>query len=473
MPETWDGIAFDEQGVCNICRESEKKVQIDWDERQKWLNEILRKYQNYAKRKGIKYDCIVGYSGGKDSAYTLLAIAKKYAMKPLVVTSDHGFSLSPEAEWNLMEIPKILDCDHLRFTPGSALRNALCRRGSEVNGDFCWHCHNGLGTLTARVASQWNIPLVIWGEPSAEYKTFGEIYSYDDLEEPNKEHFEKGVSAQGAPPEIMVPPGYEVRDLMPMLWPEGEFELKAVYLGNYEPWNQREKVEIITQELGWKHCATEGTYVDWDKVDCPYEPVRDWQKFIKRGFGRTTFQASKDIREGLITREKALRLVEELDGRRPRVLDPFLAEVEMTEEEFNQITRRHVVAAITAVAMGARIIEKHFTLDKEGYGPDHWFSMDKPELNQLVTSIRAVEKMLGDGRKKLLEIEKNSYIWGTRCIVLNKNKVAGDMLEEKDLDYKRPCLGLRPEFSRLVLERPLKRSLKKNKAVNLSDLDLQ
>ena len=49
MPETWDGIAFDEQGVCNICRESEKKVQIDWDERQKWLNEILRKYQNYAK----------------------------------------------------------------------------------------------------------------------------------------------------------------------------------------------------------------------------------------------------------------------------------------------------------------------------------------------------------------------------------------------------------------------------------------
>jgi hypothetical protein len=128
-----------------------------------------------------------------------------------------------------------------------------------------------------------------------------------------------------------------------MTWPEGEFPLKAIYLGNYEPWDQREHVEIITRELGWKHYPTEGTYVDWDKVDCPFEPVRDWQKFIKRGLGRTTFQASKDIRDGLMNREEGLRLVEQLDGKRPAALDVFLKEVGMTEEEFEQITRKHVV----------------------------------------------------------------------------------------------------------------------------------
>ena len=137
MTETWEGIEFDAEGVCSLCREAEKKVRIDWDERQEMLFEILEKYKRYAKDKGNKYNCVVGYSGGKDTVYTLWAMVKKYGMKPLVVTADHGFQLSAEGEWNLMEIPKKLDCDHLRFTPGKPLRNALCRRGSEINGDFC------------------------------------------------------------------------------------------------------------------------------------------------------------------------------------------------------------------------------------------------------------------------------------------------------------------------------------------------
>lgn len=341
MPETWAGIKFDEEGVCNICRESEKKVNIDWIKRQIWLFEILEKYRKYAKQRSNKYDCIVGYSGGKDTTYTLWAMVKKYKMKPLVVTADHGFRLSTKPEYNLMDIPKMLDCDHLRFIPGNGLRNALCRRGSEVNGDFCWHCHNGVATLTARISKQWDVPLVVWGEPTAAYGTDG-AYTYDDFEEPDKKHYQRMALAE-VTPEIMVPPGYELADLLPMIWPKGEFELKAIYLGNFEPWDQRKNVEIITRELGWKHQEMEGTYVDWDKVDCPYEPVRDWQKFTKRGFGRTTFQASKDIRDGLMTREEALKLVENLDGKRPKALDQFLKETDMTEDEFNEITRRHIV----------------------------------------------------------------------------------------------------------------------------------
>ena len=240
----------------------------------------------------------------------------------------------------MMEIPKRLNCDHLRFTLGNDLRNALCHKGSEVNGDFCWHCHNGVGALPARISKQWDIPLQIWGEPSAEYQTFG-AYKLEDLEEQNKEHFEKIFQA-GVTPEIVLPPGYELADLLPMTWSEEEFLLKAIYLGNFEPWNQRKHVEIIGRELDWKHHSMEGSYVDWDKVDCPFEPVRDWQKFIKRGFGRTTFQASKDIREGLMSREEGLRLVEKLDGNRPKALDVFLKETGMTEEEFECITKKHI-----------------------------------------------------------------------------------------------------------------------------------
>jgi len=345
MPETWAGIQFDEQGVCSICRQAEQKRQIDWAKRQEELARILEEHRAYAVSHRTKYDCLVGYSGGKDTAYTLWAAVVKYHMRPLAVTFDHSFPLSEEGEWNLTEIPKILNCDHLRFSLGKDLRNALCLRGSEVNGDFCWHCHNGIGAFPARISQQWNIPLQVWGEPSAEYQTFG-AYKFSDVEEQNEKHFQDCFQS-GVTPEMVLPEGMALDALLPMMWPRGTFPLKAIYLGNYEPWNQRQSVEIITRELGWKHRATEGTYVDWDKVDCPFEPVRDWQKFMKRGFGRTTFQASKDVREGRLTRDEALQLVEKHDGKRPAALDVFLREVGMSEHAFDEITRRHVVKGST------------------------------------------------------------------------------------------------------------------------------
>lgn len=342
MPETWAGISFDVNGVCSLCTEYDKRdTCIDWMARQEELQKILQRYRDYAMERGNKYNCIVGYSGGKDTAYTLWAMMRKYRMRPLVVTFDHGFKLSEAGEYNLMEVPKLLDCDHLRFTIGDGFRNALCRKASEVMGDFCWHCHNGIGTLPARISKQWDIPLQIWGEPSANYQTEGS-YKAEDMEEQNKEHYEKVFQGE-ITAEMVLPEDYTMADMLPLTWPEGEFELKAVYLGNYEPWDQREHVEIITRELGWRHAKVEGTYVDWDKVDCPYEPVRDWQKFMKRGLGRTTFQASKDVREGLMSRAEALKLVEKYDGNRPDCLDEFLEEVEMTEGEFERITMRHKV----------------------------------------------------------------------------------------------------------------------------------
>lgn len=108
MPETWPGIEFDHQGVCSICRQNEKEIKINWTERQKKLREILNKYKKQAKQTENKYDCLIGYSGGKNTAYTLWAVVKKYKMKPLVLTFDHSFQLSPAAEYNMMEIPKIV-----------------------------------------------------------------------------------------------------------------------------------------------------------------------------------------------------------------------------------------------------------------------------------------------------------------------------------------------------------------------------
>jgi N-acetyl sugar amidotransferase len=319
MPSTWQGIVFNSEGVCNICYEYDLQEKINWEERQKQLSYILDVYKVRARTKNNKWDCIVGLSGGKDSVYTLWAAKKKYSLRPLAVTFDHGIPMSADAEYNLQRIPALLDVDHLRFSIGRNLRNALCKHTSKIAGDWCYFCHTGVGSFPARVSKMFDIPLALWGEPTSLYQTTGDGYSVLNLEEQNKEHFER-CFACGMTPEMMLPESYELRDLLPMTWPEGEFELKHLYLGNYEKWNQKEHVDIITKELGWKHIPTRISYVDWDKCDCVEgEELRDVQKFYRRRLSRVAFECSKEIREGSMTRKEAMEIVELYESEIPKL----------------------------------------------------------------------------------------------------------------------------------------------------------
>ena len=87
LPETHETITFDEEGVCNICRQQEhKQVVIDWSKAKRQLDDII---ENFRGR--YEYDCIVPFSGGKDSTWTLYYLMKEYGLRPLVVSFDHGF----------------------------------------------------------------------------------------------------------------------------------------------------------------------------------------------------------------------------------------------------------------------------------------------------------------------------------------------------------------------------------------------
>jgi N,N'-diacetyllegionaminate synthase len=101
-------------------------------------------------------------------------------------------------------------------------------------------------------------------------------------------------------------------------------------------------------------------------------------------------------------------------------------------------------AALGAVALGARIIEKHFTLDKNMKGPDHKFSADPKEMRQLVEDIRAMESALGDRMPIMSEEERQMGLIAHRSIRSGKNLLAGSVVLEDDLIYQRPGNGLMP-----------------------------
>ena len=112
------------------------------------------------------------------------------------------------------------------------------------------------------------------------------------------------------------------------------------------PWDVKKQVQIIKDELGWKGDTVENVpeQYDYEKIECYMQGVRDYIKYIKRGYTRPTHLASIDIRHNRLDREDALLMIDKFEGKRPPSLDLFLNFVGLTEAEFLQIAQSHVVS---------------------------------------------------------------------------------------------------------------------------------
>lgn len=111
---------------------------------------------------------------------------------------------------------------------------------------------------------------------------------------------------------------------------------------------------------------------------------------------------------------------------------------------------------VAAVAMGACIIEKHFTLSREQEGPDHGFSIEPEELKMMVQQIRDVEKAMGDGIKKVSEEELENYEKGRRSLIARVDIAKDTVITEDMITAKRPGYGIKPRFFDLVVGRTAK-----------------
>ena len=112
-----------------------------------------------------------------------------------------------------------------------------------------------------------------------------------------------------------------------------------------------------------------------------------------------------------------------------------------------------IEVAIAAVAMGAKVIEKHFTTDNTLEGPDHKASLEPAALKQMVLSIRNIEEALGDGVKKCRENEKNTRDVARKSIVASQVIKKGELITIEEVTFKRPGLGISPEFLNMIVGR--------------------
>ena len=126
---------------------------------------------------------------------------------------------------------------------------------------------------------------------------------------------------------------------------------------------------------------------------------------------------------------------------------------------------------IAAVALGARVIEKHFTLDRTLPGPDHLASLEPAELKAMVQAIRNIEQALGDGIKRPSPSELKNKTIARKSIHLSRELPAGTILKEEHLVMKRPGDGLSADMLPLMIGRRIKLALAADSKLQLEDLD--
>jgi len=343
MPDTNPRLTFDENGVCDACRNNEYKEKIDWNERWEQLKQILNKYR---QKDGSRFDCIIPVSGGKDSTYQTHIIKKEFGMTPLCVTFNHTW-MTEVGRNNLQNLIEKLQVAHIMYTPNPEVVKNISVQSLRKLGDICWHCHAGVFSFPVQVAVQYKIPLLIWGEEG--HFEYGGPWSPGEKIVCDREYMDKYI-LKGVRVGDMLCKGVTEADLAPFIYPSDKelksLGLKGIFLGNYIRWDAQKQVDFIKKEYGWQEAEFDTTYKGYDNAECKFcNGTHMYLRYLKYGVDRVYDHASIDIRNGRMTREEGLRMVEKYGGKRPKDLDEYLKMVGMSEKEFMEIAQTHVEKA--------------------------------------------------------------------------------------------------------------------------------
>jgi N-acetyl sugar amidotransferase len=370
MPSTKPDLHIDPEGVCNACRAYENRKHVDWDARKVQLLAVIDKH----RKTGGNWDCVIPVSGGKDSTYQVIRMLQM-GVNPLCVTSS-TCDLSPIGRQNIENL-KRLGVDHIEFSPNPLIRAKLNRIALTEIGDIAWPEHVGIFTIPVRVAVQFNIPLIVWGENSQnEYGGPEDAASNSILNRRWLEEFGGllGMRVSDLTETYKIP----LRELLPYQYPP-EAELKRVgvtglFLGHYLPWDGISNA-LIAQAHGFTTFdrAIEGSMVNYENLDNHQHGVHDYFKFLKFGFARATDIACLHVRRGRLTRQDALEIVKVRDGVFPwsylgKPLADILEPLDMSIEEFVRVCDRFTNKKIfVRDAAGALVKDRHGNLTKLNY----------------------------------------------------------------------------------------------------------
>lgn len=365
MPDTRPRVVFTD-GVCNACSYHESKKNIDWRAREEEFHEVVK------ENRGQAYDCIVPFSGGKDSAFIAWKL-REYGLRPLLVC--YGQLLWTEVGRRNFERVCDAGFDILYWRVDQRVSRHLARRFLVERGHPKQHYDAGVNAVPVRTAVQFNIPLIFYAEfGEAEYG--GLVLDEESYRTRNlTEVLENQI---GDDPRNWAADGISEKELYPYIYPDKiaveRVGVKAFYFSYFFPWDIYENAKFVREKMGfgrahswtskeatlsdisgdylrWRQeCAdfpswwgkSDGSFEGFDSIDDKIDDLDFYMMHVKFGFGRATRMASRLIQSSHMTREQGMELVKRYDGEFPEFyLSEVLEYLNMNREELDEVISNH------------------------------------------------------------------------------------------------------------------------------------
>ena len=327
MPDNYPGIVFDHEGVCSFCRyfETHWGTWVASAEEQAKSEARLRSIFEAAKRKGRRYDALLGISGGKDSSYCLYLCKEVYGLNVLTCTRDNGL-MSQEGQERVKQLVETFHVPHLYYQ--DPLAAELVGIFMRKTGNFCAPCELWSFNIHAMLAREYHIPLIIMGSssrtdgaPPKHLNPWDPWYFKNVLKGENyKERLRCSFYARN----------YVVRQGLARVLGRRRILLLPEYLD----WNEERIAQLFEQKYGIRFGE--------EHSDCLVDEVKNYLYYKKcGGSSPKVVKYSLLVRGGSMTREEALERVNKLEKDvLVAGLDHFLEVTGMTREEFEAASER-------------------------------------------------------------------------------------------------------------------------------------
>ena len=336
LPNTRPNLSFNKDGICSGCLNHNKKNKINWSKRQSKLNTLIKEIKSMSS----EYDCLIPVSGGKDSTWQTLKCLE-LGLKPLAITwkTPSRTTIGYENLKNLID----LGVDHIDFTVNPKIESSFMWETYKRKGSIAIPMHFAIYSIPFRVASNFKIPLIVFGENSAfEYG----MNEKEDSFSVTPEWIDLYNATVGTKIEDWFSNDFSENDLTLYRRPTDEdlkkSNIKAIFLGHYFEWDPN-NTKILAEKAGFQ-ASKEGPKIglyDFADIDCNFISLHHWLKWYKFGFTRLFDNLSLEIRNNRITREDAIKTIEKANfNPSENDLDKFCEFTKHTKSEFFEIAEK-------------------------------------------------------------------------------------------------------------------------------------
>ena len=335
------GLTLDDEGICSGCRIHEEKDTLDWSERWKILQNLVKPYRS---QNGNNYDCIIPVTGAQDSYYIVYLAKIRLGLNPLLVTYNKYFN-TPLGIRNLANLRIQFDCDILYQNVNPISVKNITRSTLREFGSIYWPILAGQTVFPVQTAVRYKIPLIIWGAHQGleQVGMFSHEHEVEMTRRYRKDHDLMGHEADDL---LSIFDTLKEEDIWQYRYPDdndlNKIGVRGIYLGNYVRWDPKAQHEQMIRDYNYHTSSFPRTFDCYDFVDCfNYMNLHDQLKLYKHGLSKVTDHACREIRHRRLTREEGLALVKKHEQVPAEYSQLFLDWLGVNERSLQFIMDQH------------------------------------------------------------------------------------------------------------------------------------